>query len=446
MSDRIPLSFLLAEHKDDQPPVEPIPGFAVFYNEELWRLKTMLERTAILVDVNDQYRTITARFEYVLVDPRVVEWQTKTGEAVRTWRRQPTKPPADQSVREVGDKRAIASQERQREREENEREELRRRAREAAAAAALQEPEPQPEVEPLAQSIANSSERDTTSEGVPPILARRRAEGLANAEKPSADTPDQGEREESRGDSDMATAGTSTVEPSSPPAGEKLKLCPSCKLQKPRSMFPPGKGFHACFECRPPAESPLKNQAAATAEPARKISRPTEISPAANPASIVTRPPRHRTRPEGCLKKCRPFRDDVYHAPGCPHRVEQLEKFNRKAPPTPGCKACEAPGRGIRHAVGCPHRRGPLSNAEMVQLAAGTLPTVAVSADPAAQETALALTTPSELAPLPAIDHMPTRDDWLQLLVRLRAVTAENRVLKTSLRELYDDLHEVLDS
>lgn len=133
MSERVPLSFLLVEHKDEHPPVElfvdrdhPLP---VFFREQFWKCTAVLERTAVLVDVDDKFETLTAAHDQILVDPTLVQWRTKTanyegarltpdGRPPRTtntkspWRASQLAPrPNDAAaVREASDQRALKNQ------------------------------------------------------------------------------------------------------------------------------------------------------------------------------------------------------------------------------------------------------------------------------------------------------------------------------------------------
>src|SRR5579864_2617980 len=82
MSERVPLSFLMAEHKAEHPPVEPMLDsdhpLPVFFNEQLWNCTSVLERTVILASIGDRHDTRIARHDQVLVDPSQVQWRAKT--------------------------------------------------------------------------------------------------------------------------------------------------------------------------------------------------------------------------------------------------------------------------------------------------------------------------------------------------------------------------------
>ena len=78
MSERVPLSFLLVEHKDEHPPVEPVVPFAAHYDDAPKIVLAVLERTAILAEPSDRYERISVRHEFIKVDPADVEWRTKT--------------------------------------------------------------------------------------------------------------------------------------------------------------------------------------------------------------------------------------------------------------------------------------------------------------------------------------------------------------------------------
>jgi len=139
VNGRLPLSFLLAQNKDEQPPVEPTVPFAAMYGEDPKIVIAVLERTVVLAEPSDRYERITAKHDQVLVDPGVIAWRMKTasyeghrlngskaGEALAA-HRQPSKspwrvaPPADSAARQRSDDRA---RENQREIEEHKQREL----------------------------------------------------------------------------------------------------------------------------------------------------------------------------------------------------------------------------------------------------------------------------------------------------------------------------------
>lgn len=200
MNERVPLSFLLVQHKDEQPPVEPIVPFAAMYGEEPKVVTAVLERTCILASVVDQYDRITVRHDQVAVDPRAIEWRTKTagysGESIR---------PADQKkpgarfrrhMNGLGDARALSDARAI----QNQKDVERQKERELAAAR---------QATPVLVSITGG-------------LAASPADGPERIAKPPKETP----------------------------MPEVLKHCPSCKKDKPKSEFPPGKGFFYCNDCR----------------------------------------------------------------------------------------------------------------------------------------------------------------------------------------------------
>ena len=376
MSDRVPLSFLLAEHGKEDPPIEPITPFDACREEAGGyvdiTVTALLERTAAYHSLGDKYDTGALKFDRILVLPAEVKWKTATGARATENGQVPIQ--WNRSITQRGKPQASAEE--------------RAALRERSDARALENQ----------AEVARKNEVEA---------AREVSQRLKNLSEPANTEPTP---------LSIDSSGQAVIVGVCVKCGARGRLNPKgiCTRHGPRGK----KG-------EPPTTS--------------------KLSVEANKGSIIKRPFRHRSRPEGCLVDCRPFRDDVYHAPGCPHRVEQLEKFNRKAPPTPGCLACAEPGKGVRHAVGCPHRRGPLSNAEMVALAAGSLRTVDPTTLPAA-ETALAVTSPLELAPIPVPIDLPTRSDWLALLTRLRAMKAENDVLRADLTQMFTDLREVLDA
>lgn len=75
--ERVPLSFLLAQNKDEQPPVEPILPFPAFRDEIPVIVTAVLERTAAFHALGDTHETGLLRLDRVLVDPRALEWKAR---------------------------------------------------------------------------------------------------------------------------------------------------------------------------------------------------------------------------------------------------------------------------------------------------------------------------------------------------------------------------------
>ena len=78
MNERVPLSFLLVQHKDEDPPVVPVVPFPAIFGEDPKIVTAVLENTVVLASTNDKYERIAKRHDQVLVDPAVIEWRTKT--------------------------------------------------------------------------------------------------------------------------------------------------------------------------------------------------------------------------------------------------------------------------------------------------------------------------------------------------------------------------------
>jgi hypothetical protein len=78
MNERVPLSFLLTQNKDEHPPVEPAVPFPVLYMEDPRICTAVLERTAVLASANGSYERVAVRHDLVLVDPAMLQWRTKT--------------------------------------------------------------------------------------------------------------------------------------------------------------------------------------------------------------------------------------------------------------------------------------------------------------------------------------------------------------------------------
>ena len=78
MNERVPLSFLLTQNKDEQPPVEPIVPFAAFNGEDPVIVTAVLERTVTFHSIGDRHDTGLRRPDLIYVDPAALEWRTKT--------------------------------------------------------------------------------------------------------------------------------------------------------------------------------------------------------------------------------------------------------------------------------------------------------------------------------------------------------------------------------
>lgn len=78
MNERVPLSFLIAQNKDEQPPVEPVVPFAAMFGDDVKIVTAVLDRTAVLSEPSDRYERKSVRHDQVLVDPAVVSWRTVT--------------------------------------------------------------------------------------------------------------------------------------------------------------------------------------------------------------------------------------------------------------------------------------------------------------------------------------------------------------------------------
>lgn len=84
MPERVPLSFLLAQIRDEQPPVEAVVPFEAWREVEStstqrnWlpiTVTAVLERTATFYGDGGKYETGLLRLEVVLVDPEQVKWR-----------------------------------------------------------------------------------------------------------------------------------------------------------------------------------------------------------------------------------------------------------------------------------------------------------------------------------------------------------------------------------
>lgn len=78
MNERVPLSFLIAQNKDEEPRVEPVVPFPAMFGEDPKIVTAVLENTAVLASTDDRYERIARRHDQVYVDPAAIEWRTKT--------------------------------------------------------------------------------------------------------------------------------------------------------------------------------------------------------------------------------------------------------------------------------------------------------------------------------------------------------------------------------
>lgn len=143
MKERVPLSFLLVQNKDEDPPVEPVVPFPAMYLEEPRICTAVLERTCVLASVGDRYDRITAPHHQVYVDEAALEWRTKThdvdGMRLPHGKAKPGQlfrwhaPTSPQDVRAKTDEEALKNQQVVKEAKEREVQFLRRRTAEQAA-------------------------------------------------------------------------------------------------------------------------------------------------------------------------------------------------------------------------------------------------------------------------------------------------------------------------
>lgn len=80
MNERVPLSYLLTQNKDEHPPVEPTVPFAAFVGEEPVIVTAVLARTVAYHRLGDRHDTGLRRPELIHVDPAVIQWRTRTAE------------------------------------------------------------------------------------------------------------------------------------------------------------------------------------------------------------------------------------------------------------------------------------------------------------------------------------------------------------------------------
>lgn len=184
MTERVPLSFLLVQHKDEQPPVQPVVPFAALYGEEPKIVTAVLERTGVLASATDQYDRITVRHEFILVDPATVEWRTKT---------------SDYDGGRVDPSQAGKPSQKLRNRE------------------------------------TERPKRSTRWAASP--LAPRPADGAAVREKSDERARQNQADVEAAKQRELAVLRAKETTP----MPDVMKHCPGCKLDKPKSEFPPGK-------------------------------------------------------------------------------------------------------------------------------------------------------------------------------------------------------------
>jgi len=128
-TERVPLSFLLAQNAGEDPPVEPILPFAAWraleatgFGPERWLPITvtgLMERTAAFHALDNRYDTGVLKFDLVMVEPAEVRWQTargprnlENGQAQKSgkhWRSYPHTTAAPEDQRAKSDQRAIAN-------------------------------------------------------------------------------------------------------------------------------------------------------------------------------------------------------------------------------------------------------------------------------------------------------------------------------------------------
>ena len=263
MSERVPLSFLLADgaHGDQ----EPVVPFAAMKNEDLCIVTAVLERTAICGSTTDQYERLAVRHELVLVDPESIEWRLKTstyegarlngaaGEDPTRWRRRPTnsKSPwrAEMNItydatigverglaRDKGDQRALKSQEHVKDEKEKELRLLRRRTSEMPAEQKEEEQVSDFQAGPFMKGIGFGD----------PVTGAR---DLAAGQDPMANP-------------------------------EKLKHCRRCGEDKPASQFP-ATGIYGgyCATCGPLEKAERQANRQGKPKPAKAAKKGTRRAP-----------------------------------------------------------------------------------------------------------------------------------------------------------------------
>lgn len=85
-TERVPLSFLLTQNRDEQPPVEPVVPFEAWRrvddrDEWPWMPVTVtavLERTVAFYGDGGKYDTGAIRHDQCFVDPQAIQWRTRT--------------------------------------------------------------------------------------------------------------------------------------------------------------------------------------------------------------------------------------------------------------------------------------------------------------------------------------------------------------------------------
>ncbi len=212
MSRRISLRDLVDQNRDKILLCDAEHPMPVFFAEQPWFCRAVLDKTAILVSVSDERDRHPVRLENVMVDINVVQWRApverkahkhdgadpaNTRKPHGTWYPQTsTAGKIDPDQRAKSDARARKNQE---------------------------------EVE-----VAKARELDAT-------LTRSRAQVPMFQLTGGADA----------GVADSAARIVTDSEPPKESAmPDVLKHCPGCKQEKPKSEFPSGKGFFYCNACR----------------------------------------------------------------------------------------------------------------------------------------------------------------------------------------------------
>jgi len=346
VSERVPLSFLLAGHMDDRPPVEPVVPFAAMQNEDLCIVTAVLERTAICGSTTDQYARLAVRHENVMVDPDTIEWKergvdplndapAKRGGRFRSWR-STGKPPGE--ARAHSDERAKESKKR-------------------VEAAAERELAAQREESKRLKDLNDraSADSSTTAEivvlptGQPEVLKLCRKCGR---EKPleafakNATTPD-GRQTQCRecmkaywspaakaaappavvSGSQQAAVEQAESKPASEVKGhpEPLKFCPGCKQDKPKSAFPTGSGFFKCNECRAEKASIPENDTKAAEARNRELAhRDMKHCPRCKQDKPREAFNRNSSKGDGLQAICRQCQSDIWTT-GSTERRRQME-------------------------------------------------------------------------------------------------------------------------
>jgi hypothetical protein len=242
MSDRVPLSFLLASKVPEDPPVEPVVPFAAFRDEIPVIVTAVLERTAAIHAIGDRYDTGAIRLDRLQVDPTIIEWRATAGGSTSEngqtpWNRRKPKATAEdrQASRERSDRAALENQ-----------------ARNARVAAA----------EVVRDAALRSKELKDLSDRATPFNSTAKAQlaagalHLVDAQAPAAHT----EEEEANMQifhrdraafKEELPAGTQRVDVTFT-VPEKLKHCKRCGEDKPRDQFA-ATGIYGgyCATCEP---------------------------------------------------------------------------------------------------------------------------------------------------------------------------------------------------